>query len=414
MPASDLDRSLLGEAGGFAEACKPADLVYFVLNVGDGDTQLLLLPEHAPGQRRCVIVDCVKAPKLFALINELIGAGLLAETKPLLTLVVATHPHDDHISGMGALMRRFGDGHLRELWEPGYYHPGPAYYRMMRELEDSEIVHMQPSAGTTRYLGKVKITVLAPGISLRSRFDSYGIDPNDASLALKIEFPAVNTYEKRPGEKRAADRSYLNLPSTQTLILGADAQTLSWGQVLVDFPQLGPERSAVTAALRRAGGTEPLLAQVFKVPHHGSKHGVNLELAEKIKPQVSIVSSVREGGSYHFPHEVTLAALREALDPISSKPGGTHRPDAELNILYTGSDLVDAGDGSKSPLGSVGLLIGVGGRREIWRFGDGSGQKIALAEGRPLLASIRRRKASVPRGEELIKVAKKPIKRFTL
>jgi hypothetical protein len=402
MGASDLDSSLLGDAGGFAEACKPADLVYFVLNVGDGDTQLLLLPEHAPGQRRCVIVDCIDAPKLFALIDELIGAGLLGQTKPLLTLVVATHPHHDHISGMGKLLRRLGDGHLQELWEPGYYHSAPAYHEMMRELEDGEILHMQPSAGTTRYLGKVKITVLAPGISLRSRFDSYGIDPNDASLALKIEFPAINTYEDRAG-----DRSYRRLRSTQTLILGADAQTLSWGQVLVDFPQLGPEKSAVTAALRRARGTEPLRAQVLKIPHHGSKHGVNLELAEKIKPQVSIVSSVREGGRYHFPHEVTLAALREALNPISSKPGETHSSDAKLNILYTGSDLVDDGDGSRSPLGSVGLLIGVGGRREIWRFGDGPGQKIALAKGRPLLASIRKRKTPVP-------ATGKRMRRFTI
>jgi hypothetical protein len=383
MPASDLNSSLLGDAGGFAQACRTSDLVYIVLNVGDGDTQLLLLPEHAPGQRRCVIVDCIDAPKLFALIDELIGAGLLGQTKPLLTLVVATHPHNDHISGMGRLLRRFGDGHLQELWEPGYYHSVGAYHEMMRELEDHEIAHMQPSAGTTRYLGKVKITVLAPGISLRSRFDSYGIDPNDASLALKIEFPAVNTYEQRAG-----DRSYLRLRTTQTLILGADAQTLSWGQVLVDFPQLGPDESAVTAALRRARGTEPLQAQVFKVPHHGSKHGVNLELAEKIKPKVSIVSSVREGGRYHFPHEVTLGALREALDPISSKPGESHRPDAELNILYTGSELIDAQDGSKSPLGSVALLIGVGGRREIWRFGDGRKQKIALARGRPLRSSL--------------------------
>jgi hypothetical protein len=96
---------------------------------------------------------------------------------------------------------------------------------------------------------------------------------------------------------------------------------------------------------------------------------------------------VREGGSYHFPHEVTLAALREALDPISSKPRETHRPDEELNILYTGSNLIDAGDGSESPLGSVALLIGVGGRREIWRFGDGPRDHIAIAAGRPMRSS---------------------------
>lgn len=383
MPASDLSANLLGEAGGFVDACRPSDLVYLTLNVGDGDTQLLLLPEHREGKRRCIVVDCIRAPKLFALLERLIDAGLLAEVRPLVALAVATHPHDDHIAGMGALLRRFGEGHLQELWEPGYYHPAPAYHEMMRELEDHHsVLHMQPAAGTTRYLGQVKITVLAPGIALRNRFDSYGIDINDSSIALKIEFPAANTYE------RGNDRTYLRLPTTQRIILGADAQTLSWSQVLVDFPQLGPASTAVTTALRRSRGTEPLNAQVFKVPHHGSKHGMNLELAETIKPAVSIVSSVRERGRYHFPHEVTQAALREALDPISSKPGTAHRADSDLNILYTGSnELGEAGE-VVGPLGSVALLIGVGGRREIWRFGEGPDDPIALAKGRPMRSSL--------------------------
>jgi beta-lactamase superfamily II metal-dependent hydrolase len=384
MPAADLSTELLGAAGGFVAACRPSDLVYFTLNVGDGDTQILLLPEHADGRRRCVVVDCIRAVKLFKLIEALSEAGLLAETQPLLALAVATHPHDDHISGMAALLQRFGDGHLQELWEPGYYHPGHAYHEMMRELEDHDIMHLQPASGTTRYLGKVKITVLAPGIELRNKFDSYGVDINDASIALKIEFPAANTYE------RAKDRTYLRLPTTQSLILGADAQTRSWAQVLVDFPQLGPERTAVSTALRRSRGSEPLQAQVFKIPHHGSKHGLNLELVEQIAPAISIVSSVREGGRYHFPHEVTLAALREALEPISSKPGATYRPDSDLNILYTGSQAVDADGSPAGPLGTVALLIGVGGRREIWRFGDAPGESIALAHGRPLLAGAGR------------------------
>lgn len=383
VPASDLNTDLLGPPGGFVEACKPSDLVYITLNVGDGDTQLLLLPEDDAGRRGAIVVDCIRAPKLFALIEALIEDGLLADTPPLLALAVATHPHDDHIAGMGALLRRFGDQHLQELWEPGYYHPAPAYHEMMRELEDhSSVLHMQPAAGTTRYLRRVKITVLSPGIALRNRFDSYGIDINDSSIALKVEFPAANTLE------RQNDRTYLRLPTTQRIILGADAQTLSWSQVLVDFPQLGPANTAVTTALRRSRGSEPLNAQVFKVPHHGSKHGMNLELAEKIKPAVSIVSSVRERGRYHFPHAVTQLALREALDPISSKPGAAYRSDADLNIVYTGSNELDPNGKVVGPLGTVALLIGVGGRREIWRFGDGPGDPIELANGRPMRSSL--------------------------
>lgn len=378
MPATDVETKLLGDAGGFVAACKPTDLVYFTLNVGDGDTQLLLLPEHAQGRRRCVVVDCIRVNKVFAFIDGLVAAGLLDEVQPLLSLVVATHPHDDHISGMAALLRRFGQAHIGEFWEPGYYHTSNAYLEMMRELEDLDVGHLQPAGGTTRYLGKVKLTVLAPGIGLRNRFDSYGVNINNASIVLKIEFPAARTFD------RGADRTYLRLPTLQTLILGGDAQTLSWGQVLVDFPQLGATRTAVTTALRRSRGSEPLSAQVFKVPHHGSKHGLNLELVEAIKPAVSIVSSVHAGGRYHFPHDVTQAALREAIDPISSKPDDSHKPDTELNILYTASREVEADAEEVGPLGTVGLLLGPGGRREIWRFGDEPTDSIDLNRGRAM------------------------------
>ena len=111
---------------------------------------------------------------------------------------------------------------------------------------------------------------------------------------------------------------------------------------------------------------------MFKVPHHGSKHGLNLELVESIRPAVSIVSSVHDGGRYHFPHEVSQAALREALDPISSEARRlAPRRTATLNILYTGSIEIGAGRRcERGPLGTVALLVGAGGRREIWRFGD--------------------------------------------
>ncbi|HKP91589.1 MAG TPA: hypothetical protein VJT75_16605 [Thermoleophilaceae bacterium] len=380
MPATDVPSALFGAAGGFVESWKPTDLVYLTLNVGDGDTQLLLLPEDGDGRRRAIVVDCIAAAKLFALVEALAEAGALRRVEPLLALVVATHPHHDHISGMPRLLRRFGPDHVAEFWEPAYYHPSSAYLETMSALEDfGHILHLQPASGTTRYMGLVKITVLAPGVALRSRYDSYGVNINNASIALKVEYPAARTFQRGP------DRSYVRLPSMQALILGGDAQTLSWAQVMTDFPQLGPASTAVTTALRRARGYEPLDAAVFKVPHHGSKHGLNLELVETIRPAVSIVSSVRDGGRYEFPHELTQLALREALDPISSRPGTEHRSDADLNILYTGSRLLDERGAPGDALGTIGLVIGAGGSRAIWRFGDEPDHHVDLAAARPML-----------------------------
>ena len=50
------------EPGDFAKDVEPDDLVYFLLNVGDGDTQLILLPE-VRGLRQAVVVDTLTRPR---------------------------------------------------------------------------------------------------------------------------------------------------------------------------------------------------------------------------------------------------------------------------------------------------------------------------------------------------------------
>lgn len=51
MAAPDLPEAILGAPEDFLAAARPQDLLYRVLNVGDGDCQLLVLPAHADGRR---------------------------------------------------------------------------------------------------------------------------------------------------------------------------------------------------------------------------------------------------------------------------------------------------------------------------------------------------------------------------
>ena len=90
------------------------------------------------------------------------------------------------------------------------------------------------------------------------------------------------------------------------------------------FHELHTERSAAAKALRVALGTDPLKADVFKEPHHMSKHGLNLELVEQVSPALSLVSSVA----------VSQDALREALQATSSDKVA-RKADHELGIHYT-------------------------------------------------------------------------------
>jgi hypothetical protein len=369
LPAS------LFEDDEFVKKCPKEALIYFLVNIGDGDTQLILLPERAKGGRRAVVVDIGATDKLPALVEELAKTPVLTDPGDyLFPLVVATHPHNDHIAGMPEFLDRFKD-RIRELWEPGYYHTNSAYIEMMRALEDADgmIQHTQPTSGTTRYIGRVRVQVLAPSIAIRNRFDSYGINLNNASLAVKVEFPASGVEWSEDKTKR----QYVRLGGKRRrLLLGGDSQTLSWGKVLDDFATIESTKFPAGQALREVGTPDPLRAEVFKVPHHGSKHGVNIELVEAIEPALSLISSVPGGGEYNFPHILAQEAVREALDPVSST-GRAHKEDWELGIHYTG-----ARDDAGAPLGTIALVIPPTGKLTMWRFGDLPSKDVDLTKAR--------------------------------
>lgn len=128
--------------GDFVAACnKAADsLIYFLLNVGDGDTQLLLLPgdpDDPSDSRRAIVIDVATTDKLPALVETLHLNGLFPERVVgghEFPIVVGTHPHAHHIGGMPQFLSWFGD-HVTEYWDSGYYHPSSAYLETMTQLE---------------------------------------------------------------------------------------------------------------------------------------------------------------------------------------------------------------------------------------------------------------------------------------
>ena len=364
----------------FLAATAGADVVYFLCNVGDADAQLVLLPATPPRTfRQAIVVDAGAAGKLPPLIDDLVAAGLLApdghaEDEGSIALVVATHPHDDHLRGMPELLTTFGK-RIAEFWDPGYWHTIDAYHDSMAALADqTHIVYAQPTSGFRRWIGSTAITVLSPSVQLRNRFDTYGTELNDSSISLRIEAPAIRVIRDEHGQR-------VIRPDSSRIVLGADAQTLSWSFVLTEFPYLAASATEQAKLLDVGSGVDTLRADVLKVSHHGSKHGVNLELVERMKPALTLISSVPEGGKYGFPHEVAQGLIREAL--WSTTSGQAPRSDAELSILYT-ADRDDANPAK--PLGSIAVILR-GGERTVWRFGDTPGKDVNLAGARRWLGA---------------------------
>ena len=378
---------------------EPEALVYFLLNVGDGDTQLVLLPPDSnDGVRRLAIIDVATTKKLPDLIEKLHEVEVLSDagTKRLIQkpgspgqirLLVATHPHFDHIGGMSELLSKYNGLHSRratppaggdarnrstlseadkvtpyasdacidQFWEPGYFFPSPSFHKLMAELEISPwIRRLQPTSGTTTYLDSVKVTVIGPGVGLRTRFDTYGVEVNDSSLTLMFEYPASRIYV----ETDINDEDRLNRRAvkkrSRRLLLGGDAQFTSWAQATVDFPDLRNEQNPVLAReLQAARGRDYLASDVFKMSHHASKHGINLELLERVDAKYLLVSATGGGGRYDFPHALAMDAAREARQ-ASTTSGVARLTDHALGIHVTGAVL---DDDKKTALGSMAVIV---------------------------------------------------------
>lgn len=375
-------------AGDFWGSIDDDDLIYFCLNVGDADAQVLVLPavqetvidaqgtETTETRRPIVVVDAGTPSKLTRFLETLPAASNgKVPAVDRIDLIVATHPHGDHIAGVPLLLETFGD-RVAEFWDPGYFHPSATYHAVMEQLhQHTHIVYAQPASGLRRFIGDTEITVLTPSINLRNRYDTYGVEVNNASIALRIATPA--------GRSRLTESGWELLEgvneSTQfSLMLGADTQTDSWSHALVDFPQLVKSQSEIAKAIGAATRNRDFLrADVLKVSHHGSKKGVSYELVNRMRPTWLLVSC-STNSRHGFPHELNQHILREAKKPLAQS-GRPHDPaeDHVRGVFYTAQEDTDG-----TPLGSVAFTGSNNRNVTMWRLGDRSGEAVDFARAR--------------------------------
>jgi competence protein ComEC len=213
-----------------------------------------------------MLVDCRCSP------NRPSPCAYLKSKITTLDLVVITHPHQDHLTGLKELCEWFKP---KGLWHNGrYFRPDPvyddwSYYERLRNGQISYCTPVRVQAGQTTTIGDSKVSIAGPIVpNLVDKPD----DENNNSIIL-----AITTGNSR-------------------VVLTGDTETEQW-----DVTDLAPLANAA----------------IFLASHHGREDGFSERALKVIKPQRIIISSDGE------PCDTDATAKYKRFAPVSTTRDGS-------------------------------------------------------------------------------------------
>jgi competence protein ComEC len=245
-------------AAGSVVAARPDGSIHvIVLDVGQGDSILL---EGDRGSR--VLVDGGPDPNVLMTALD----RYVPSWDRRLDAIILTHPHDDHVAGLVAVVERYRVG---RAFESGWPATTSTYEAWKAALSANGLRAERLSAGQTLRLDDAMLEVLWPedGTTRPSGLDPNAADnrkANDASIVL------LGAYEGR------------------RFLLTGDVEDD------VDPILLGRGLPAV---------------DMLKVAHHGSATASSDDLLAAVHPSVAVVS-VGANNRYGHPNAGTMARIR--------------------------------------------------------------------------------------------------------
>ena len=223
------------------------------LDVGQGDGALITT---ASGKN--ILIDAGDRDPSARILSDIKAAGV-----EKIDLLMASHPHMDHIGGMRVVLDAVP---IRLYVDPGTEHTTDTYRDLMLALDARKIPHQVLRAGKTIKIGdEATLTVFSPGETLINSQRSF---ENANSLVVRVSF------------------------GTFDILFTGDAEPETLEQLLA------------SGTLRGSS------IEVLKVAHHGSRFGTSRAFIDELHPKVAVISA-GDKNDYHHPHPETLQILSE-------------------------------------------------------------------------------------------------------
>lgn len=222
-----------------------------VLDVGQADAILL----QTEGKN--ILVDSGLSDSADKLVAELRKLGVKK-----VDVLVATHPHADHIGGMNAVLKNFEVG---KIYDSGQVTTSKMYQKYLKTVKEKKIPFALLRASDRIEFGSdgAVLEVLGPQEPLLKDTRS---DLNANSIVMRLVYKHF------------------------TMMLAADATSETEARILHAFAK------------------DKVRSQILKVAHHTSKYSNTAAWLEAVNPEVAIASYSKEN-EYGFPHQVTLKRL---------------------------------------------------------------------------------------------------------
>jgi competence protein ComEC len=256
------------------------------IDVGQGDSILIQTPEG-----RTILIDGGEE-------NGKALAYLQSQGIARLDLMVATHPHADHIGGLTQILAAMP---VVEVVTNGQSNPTPGFGRFLDAIANARAAYREVQRGDTLAIDATTLDVLHPGANAQAA--SPG-SPSEEQYAPSLEGP--------PDQSSSASRA--SNPNNYAIAL-----RMTYGPTTFLFMsdvEAGGEDSMLASG-------QNLRATVLKVGHHGSETATSAPLLAAVRPKVAVYSA-GAGNSFHHPSATTIAALKAAgVDVYGTDVQGT-------------------------------------------------------------------------------------------
>ncbi len=266
--------------------------VHFI-DVGQGESILVLTPS------KTMLIDA--GPRDGNVTAYLHSLGITG-----IDIVIATHPHADHIGGMPEVFIIFPVG---EVIDPGVVHSTLTYARYLKLIDSLDIPYTEGRGSMSRDLSDDAFAdILHP-----SNPDETLL--NDASIVIRLVLGKVvilltGDIERKSEEELLAQYGAPMSAKDKSLNdtgLPAAAQMEFQGSNVSEQTRQTQQKDA--SVMHNARST--LNSHILKVPHHGSFTSSHTAFIKAVRPETSIIMCGLYN-SYVNPHRQTLAVLEAA------------------------------------------------------------------------------------------------------